>query len=200
MSFKNIYEDWADSYDLMYRHKDGGIEEFNRLCAKVLPPDLKRKRILEIGCGTGQAAAALALAGHQVTAIDFSPKKLEIARGRAARLGLDIDFQEVDFLEKSKGEPFDVALALSSFVTHFLEEERQMRCIRRFRDCLTPDGIAIVGIYDYGKIMRNEPDLAISHVAPIPRQGGDMLYFQRRTWTGEPRNPVHRCCYFMVPD
>lgn len=200
MSFKSIYEKWADNYDLMYRQQDGGIGEFQRLYEKVLPPDLQNCNVLEVGCGTGQAAAALALAGHRVTAIDFSQKKLEVAHSRAERLGLDIEFRQIDFLESPTDEAYDIIFALSSFVTHFLDEEQQFNCIQRFHECLKADGIAVIGIYDYGVLMRDERDISISDITPISRQEGNILYFQRRTWNGTPRNPVHKCCYFMVPD
>jgi 2-polyprenyl-3-methyl-5-hydroxy-6-metoxy-1,4-benzoquinol methylase len=48
-----------------------------------VPDDLRGKRILDVGCGTGVNAVILALLGADVTGIDISPKSIEIARKRA---------------------------------------------------------------------------------------------------------------------
>ena len=48
----------------------------------------KGKRVLEIGCGIGTDTINFARAGAKVTAVDLSPKSLEIARARADVFGL----------------------------------------------------------------------------------------------------------------
>jgi 2-polyprenyl-3-methyl-5-hydroxy-6-metoxy-1,4-benzoquinol methylase len=56
------------------------------------------KRVLEIGCGIGTAAICFARAGAEVTAVDLSPKSLELARRRAEVYGLTdrIQFYEAN--------------------------------------------------------------------------------------------------------
>jgi SAM-dependent methyltransferase len=53
------------------------------------------QRILELGCGTGEDAVRLALAGIDVVATDASPAMLAVAREKARRAGClaRIDFQ-----------------------------------------------------------------------------------------------------------
>src|SRR5437762_8033545 len=46
------------------------------------------RRVLEIGCGIGTDTINFARAGAMVTAVDLSPKSIEIARERAALFGL----------------------------------------------------------------------------------------------------------------
>ncbi|MCO5182518.1 MAG: methyltransferase domain-containing protein [Anaerolineae bacterium] len=48
------------------------------------------ERVLEIGCGTGRAAAQMAAMGGQVTAIDLSWGMLQVAGKRAAEAGLTV--------------------------------------------------------------------------------------------------------------
>ncbi len=52
-------------------------------------------RVLEVGVGTGRNMPYYP-PGVQVTAIDFSPRMLERARKRAARLGLGVDLRLMD--------------------------------------------------------------------------------------------------------
>lgn len=53
-------------------------------------------RVLDVACGSGQAAIPLAKAGAEVTGVDIAPQSLEQARARAKAEGLDIQFDEGD--------------------------------------------------------------------------------------------------------
>ena len=75
---------------------------------------LQGKKILDIGCGGGILAEALALEGAQVTAIDKAGPGLEVAKLHLLESGLDIDYQNItaeEFSEKSKSK-FDVICCL----------------------------------------------------------------------------------------
>lgn len=49
------------------------------------------QRVLDVGCGTGNAALIAARAGAEVTAVDPSPRLLDVARAQARREGLTIE-------------------------------------------------------------------------------------------------------------
>lgn len=50
----------------------------------------ERKRILDVGCGTGFLSLLLAELGHDVTGVDLAPQMLEAAREKAELSGLKI--------------------------------------------------------------------------------------------------------------
>ncbi|HZU74040.1 MAG TPA: methyltransferase domain-containing protein [Acidimicrobiales bacterium] len=50
------------------------------------------ERVLDLGCGTGNAALLMAAPGHQVTGVDPAPRLLDVARARAAEAGRGIRF------------------------------------------------------------------------------------------------------------
>ena len=54
---------------------------------------LPGERVLDLGCGTGNAALLAARAGATVTGVDPAPRLLQVARGRAEAEGLDVDFR-----------------------------------------------------------------------------------------------------------
>jgi len=54
------------------------------------------ERALELGCGTGTNAVYLASLGWEVTALDMVPRALALARDKARRAGVDIDFRRGD--------------------------------------------------------------------------------------------------------
>jgi len=69
--------------------------------------------LLDIGCGGGLLAEALASLGATVTAIDPAPRNIEIARAHAAQSGLAIDYQciSVEALAAA-AKKFDAVLAM----------------------------------------------------------------------------------------
>ncbi|ADB32988.1 Methyltransferase type 11 [Kribbella flavida DSM 17836] len=53
---------------------------------------LAGRTVVDVGCGTGNAALLAAARGAVVTGVDPAPRLLEVARQRAADRGLEIDF------------------------------------------------------------------------------------------------------------
>jgi SAM-dependent methyltransferase len=87
-----IYSAYAPIYDAIGQ---GAFAE--QLVARILaalpaPP----RRALELACGTGAAALALAAAGAEVVGVDRSPQMLAIAHGCARDLSLPVSFVEAD--------------------------------------------------------------------------------------------------------
>jgi magnesium-protoporphyrin O-methyltransferase len=82
-----------------------------------LPQDLRGRRILDAGCGTGLLAFEAARRGAQVVAIDLSPTLVDLAR---QRLPGDIDpasirFEVGDMLDPRLGR-FDHVVAMDSLI------------------------------------------------------------------------------------
>ncbi len=74
-------------------------------------------RVVDIGTGSGAIALALKQERPdlEVTATDVDEGALEVARGNAERLGLDVTFRQADLLEGAGG-PFDAVLANVPYV------------------------------------------------------------------------------------
>ena len=69
------------------------------------------KSVLEVGCGIGTDTVEFAKAGARVTAVDLSPKSLEIARKRFEVYGLDATLVEANAEALSKTippQPYDL--------------------------------------------------------------------------------------------
>jgi ubiquinone/menaquinone biosynthesis C-methylase UbiE len=57
---------------------------------------LAGQRVVDVGCGTGNAALLAAVRGARVTGVDPAPRLLDVARGRAAAAALDVTFRAGD--------------------------------------------------------------------------------------------------------
>ena len=66
--------------------------------------------VIDVGCGTGWTSAFLAQAGFTVTGVDLVPSFVEIARSRAARWGLEAEFEVADMDTLALGRTYDGAL------------------------------------------------------------------------------------------
>ncbi|GLZ05598.1 transferase [Actinomadura sp. NBRC 104412] len=95
--------------------------------------------VLDIGCGTGEAALALAARGHPATGVDVAPGAIELARRKAAARGLEADFQVGDAtrLDGYDGR-FDTVL--DSGLLHCLPPEAQPRYLGVLRRVCRPGG------------------------------------------------------------
>lgn len=98
--------------------------------------------VVDLGCGSGQHAVALAERGLEVTAIDYSPAMLELARGHARESNCEIDFVEADL-------DGDLPLAAASFDAALCVSVLQVltdadRFLQQVRDSLRPGGRLLV--------------------------------------------------------
>lgn len=117
-------------------------EDERKLLAKHAPVPTGGGRALEVGCGTGELAAHLSVAGYQVDAVDLAETALERARTdhpgiRARWLRLDIEHDDPTPLGD---EPYDlVVLRLSvAFLTN------RTNTLHALGDRLRTDGTLMV--------------------------------------------------------
>ena len=104
--------------------------------------DLSGKRVLDLGCGTGDLTLALIAQGAHVTAVDLSPGMVEVARQRVERYSdrsAPVDFQ-VAAIESLPIDDDSYDLAFGRFILHHLDLTLAPRQIAR---ALVPGGLAI---------------------------------------------------------
>jgi len=82
-----------------------------------LPNDLRGRRVLDAGCGTGALAVETARRGAEVVAVDLSPTLSGLARSRAPEdLGAgSVEFRVGDMLDPALGR-FDHVVAMDSLI------------------------------------------------------------------------------------
>jgi len=72
--------------------------------------DFQRKKVLDVGTGSGLLALFAAQRGAVVTALDINPKAIETARRNAATNGLSLSVVESDLFDKLPPQTFDIVL------------------------------------------------------------------------------------------
>jgi 2-polyprenyl-3-methyl-5-hydroxy-6-metoxy-1,4-benzoquinol methylase len=97
------YSKWAASYDAF----ENGLIILEEPLIRELIGDVRGKRVLDAGCGTGRHARWMAAAGGRVQAVDPTDAMRAIAEERCR--GLDVDVARGDLTSLPDG-PFDVVL------------------------------------------------------------------------------------------
>jgi SAM-dependent methyltransferase len=113
------------------RATDLAAEELVEFIAQFVPDS--GRRLLEVGCGRGELAAALAAAGYTVTAIDRDPDAVAATQARG------VSAREADFL-RFTDDPFD--LIVFSRALHELQDAD--RALVRVDAMLTQGGVLVV--------------------------------------------------------
>ncbi len=108
--FKKEDRDWEKVYSerslaQIPWHSDKPDQEFIEL---IESEKIRPCCVLDVGCGAGTDAIYLASKGSNVTAIDISHEAIRIARGRAEKAGVKVNFIIGNFLDvESDNESFD---------------------------------------------------------------------------------------------
>jgi ubiquinone/menaquinone biosynthesis C-methylase UbiE len=127
----------ASTYDRL-RPADANWRELLEVLVRA--GDLDGRRVLDVGCGTGLVAAALAERAR-VTGVDPEPEMLAVARGRVP--------PEVELRQAPAEElPFEDAsfdAAVLRLVVHLVDRSRAFPELRRV---LAPGGRLVVATFD----------------------------------------------------
>ena len=110
---------------------------------------------LDVACGTGLYARALAERGVQVTAADLSEAMLHQGRARAPAGGAPITWLQApmqEIAERVRG-PFDAVLCMGNSLPHLLEDGELAKTLRGFRRLLSADGVVVAQVLNYDRIL-----------------------------------------------
>lgn len=153
--FDRIAQLWWDPHGKM-----GQLHAINGLRLRFITDRLTgtAPRVVDVGCGGGILAEALAKHGARVTGIDLSTLSLKVARQHAERGALAIDYREIDVetLAREEAGTFD-AVTCMEMLEHVPEPARVIAACARL---LKPGGVAF-----FSTINRNLKAFAFAIVA-----------------------------------
>lgn len=115
-------------WEQRYRSQGEPSESPPHPLAVQVANSLPAGRALDLACGTGHNALWLAQHGWSVTAVDGSPKAIEILRNRAGRSGVTIDTQIADLAKLAfpiKSAYYDLIAMCYYFQQNLIEQCKQ---------------------------------------------------------------------------
>jgi ubiquinone/menaquinone biosynthesis C-methylase UbiE len=138
---------WAELGDrvgeayLRYSHTKGTKQEIEFLLELLGLPD--GARVLDVGCGPGRHAVALAEAGLNVTGVDVSSSFLELAAERARRAGVGAAFFEIDARRMPFDDEFEAVISICQGGFGLMGDDDAL-VLRRMAEAVRPGGRVIV--------------------------------------------------------
>jgi ubiquinone/menaquinone biosynthesis C-methylase UbiE len=137
---------WAPYYDLAVNITAlGQARRLRRMTvdgALIKPGD----NVLDVGCGTGEVtllAKTRASKNGQVFGIDPAQEMIAVARNKAARKGLEIDFR-VGVIESLPFTDTSIDVVTSSLMMHHLPDDLKVRGLAEIYRVLKPDGRLLI--------------------------------------------------------
>jgi SAM-dependent methyltransferase len=155
----DFYDELAPHYHLLFDDWDAGMGRQGRQLTAIIRGNWpKTSAILDVSCGIGTQAIALAANGFRVTASDLSVKAIERAKLEAKARGLDITFSVCDMLaaHAHHGGGFDLVISCDNALPHLLTDDSIRAALKQMFDCVRPGGGCFVTIRDYDKEARGK--------------------------------------------
>jgi SAM-dependent methyltransferase len=100
--------------------------------------------VLDLCCGPGRHALALADRGYRVTGVDASAYLLERAAANAEERGLNVEWVRSDMREFVRPGAFGLALNLFSSFGYFEDADADLRVLKNVHTSLRPGGVLVI--------------------------------------------------------
>lgn len=147
---------YARCYDLLYRDKDYASE------ARWVDELLRREGVrppgplLDLGCGTGVHARALAALGWEVTGVDLSADMVALARERTPAAMGGVTFFQGAAAEVELGRTFGAVVSLFHVASYQAAPGELERMLANLARHLAPGGAAVFDFW-HGPGVRSDP-------------------------------------------
>ena len=148
---------FAETYDLVYREKD--YEEECRLLVRLFQQydGGPIRRILDLGCGTGNHAVRLAAAGFEVVGVDRSAEMLRIAQDKIRESKVNVRLRQSDIREVHLEEIFDAALMMFAVLGYQHGDDDVIRALQAARRHLRPRGFLVFDVWHGPAVLAQRP-------------------------------------------
>lgn len=101
-------------------------------------------RVLDLCCGNGRHAIALAASGYEVTGVDLSAIYLSVAAASAAAAGVEVEWIREDIRCLRHPQVFDAAMILWNAFGYFEDDAQDLAALRAAAACLRPGGRLLI--------------------------------------------------------
>jgi SAM-dependent methyltransferase len=173
---QNWFLDWFNSpyYHQLYHYRDENeANKFLNVLISHLKPD-QNAIMLDVACGRGRHAKALAAKGFDVTGIDIAPDSIEFAK--------QFEDEQLHFYIHDMRLPFwinyfDYAFNFFTSFGYFRTEREHFNAIRSIAGAIKDNGFFVL---DYINVNYVE-----EHLVPESETGIDGVDFTMKRWSDE---------------
>ncbi len=145
MNVESFYNQISSEYTEMLERLVPRYREMLWMILNYIPEDLSPKRIVDLGCGTGNLSEGILMQypDAKLIGVDLSASILAEAATRLKNYSnisyLNEDFNSLEFEENS------IDLIVSSIALHHLTDPQKEKLLQKIYSWLTPGGVLIFG-------------------------------------------------------
>ncbi|WP_088653962.1 class I SAM-dependent methyltransferase [Geofilum rhodophaeum] len=165
-----FYESIAPWYDHIFPPAPAQLNFTESICGP-----LKDKKILDIGCGTGNLSLLLSAAGAEVCGLDLDPEMIARARKKVSS-GKEIDFRVGNMLELEQLElPFrpEAVVCFGNTLVHLHQDHELTSFFQQVHRLLPRGAYLLLQLIHYNHILDHQ-------VNSLPSIDNEHLLFDRR--------------------
>ncbi len=158
------------------------------------------KRVLDLGCGTGQHARFLADQGWEVVAIDASEDAIERAQKETVPAGVQFLLGDMGAVERSVRGHLGAALCLGNTLPHLLSPESLSRMLVGLKRRLLPGAPFLFQVLNYDRIFAGAERALPLELLPSPRGELIVVRFVQPRQDGMVLHTTSTLCYRPMAD
>ncbi|RDI44035.1 class I SAM-dependent DNA methyltransferase [Falsibacillus pallidus] len=120
---------------------------------------IQGKKVLDLGCGTGELTVGLAELGYDVTGVDLSDDMLMVAREKADKAGVRIQLFQQDMSKIEELGTYDIITIFCDSLCYLTDEEDIKNTFEKANEHLKPGGLLLFdvhSIYKMSQIFMNQ--------------------------------------------
>ncbi len=121
----NLYDEFAPLYHLFFEDWDASVRRQGQQLSSILRSEWPyHESVLDVSCGIGTQAIALAMQGYRVRGSDIANQAIERAKVEAVARGQSIDFSTCDMrtAHAHHGTGYDLVISCDNSVPHLLSD------------------------------------------------------------------------------
>ena len=145
-----FYEEISKYYDILFPVEDEQVR-FISECAGQ-----SGNRILDVACGAGGYAAALAEKGYAVTAVDLDAAMVQTARKKMESRGLDGTVMQSDMkalMDTVKGK-YQSVFCIGNSIVHLGSTAEILKALQQMYRLLEESGVLVLQIINYDRVLK----------------------------------------------
>ncbi|MDY7077160.1 MAG: methyltransferase domain-containing protein [Chloroflexota bacterium] len=138
----------------------------------IRPSSDFRPKLLDLGCGEGRNAVYFAQHGFEVVGLDASLFGLEKTKRYAEEVRVHVETIHADIVDYQLKDTYDVIFSTGTL--QYLPPEVRSQRFQDYKDCTSPDGINVLGVFVRKPFIPRAPD---AEETDFPYQSGELMSY-----------------------